>query len=191
MQSTKLTKQDRVSMLTPLSLQTLIKNARAGNKAALQQLCQHFSPLIHKESQREAVYRVLGEDAKDIAWEYFLYLIQSYQGQNYQQLPGYVKLKLHYHLLHLLERQGNRWKHEVMLEDMTLLSPIADEENKVLTKITYGQIFQGLQPQQQQLILLLEQERSQQQIAQQLHCSTRTVQRKIQQMRHHFSKLAC
>lgn len=178
------------SLLTADKLEKLVNAAQNGSKEALQQLCLHFQPLIYKEAHRETVHRCLGEDAENWAWEYFLQLVHSYQGQDYQHLPGYIQLKLHYQLIHLMQKQGRRWDHETAPANLDLLASEKTEEEESLDKIALQQLLHRLQPQDLQLLLFLEQEASQSQIAHKLHCSTRTVQRKLHQLRQTCQRLA-
>ena len=51
----------------PSRLQLLITAAQSGDRQALLQLCEDFSPLLKSEAHREMFYRSLGKDAEGIA----------------------------------------------------------------------------------------------------------------------------
>ena len=117
-------------------------------------------------------------------------MLQNYQGQDFEHLPGYLQLKLHYHLLHLVQKQGLRWDHESHTQEMELIPLDQDEENTTITRLSLNQLLQGLQPQERLLIKLLGQQKTQAEIAQSLHCCPRTLQRKISRLRNNLQKLA-
>lgn len=62
--------------------------------------------MINKEARRDSVYKALGEDAVNTAWEIFLTFIYKYEGNNYRLLPGLIQKHLHYRLLDLLHQEG-------------------------------------------------------------------------------------
>ena len=177
-------------MLTTGQLQQLVVQAQAGQAAALSQLCHSFVPLIKKEAHRGPVYRALGEDAENAAWEFLLQLLLSYQGQDYAHLPGYAKLKLHYHLLHLVQSQGRRWEHEGQEQDLEQLPLGEDEATTIINSLELRELVHQLSPRDKKLLQLLCQKKKQRAIALQLHCSYRTVQRRIHQLRAAFRGLS-
>ncbi len=81
-------------------LQELVEKAQAYNQQAIDALCAVFAPLICKECAVSYVQSALGADAQNIAWEIFLDFIYHYDGTDYKRLPGFIKMHLHYSLLH-------------------------------------------------------------------------------------------
>lgn len=99
--------------LTPQLLKKLICGAKSNIQNDIDALCMYFKPLIYKESRRETVYRVLGEDAVNIAWEIFLRFIYRYNGADFVHLPGLIRCHIHYELLKIMKKQGTVWDNEV------------------------------------------------------------------------------
>lgn len=91
---------------TPTQLKNLIEAVKRFDQYAIDRLCKDFEPLINKEARRDSVYKALGEDAVNTAWEIFLSFIYKYDGNNYRLLPGLIQKHLHYRLLDLLHQQG-------------------------------------------------------------------------------------
>ena len=81
-------------------LQELVEKAQAYDQQAIDALCAVFAPLICKECAVSYVQSALGADAQNIAWEIFLDFIYHYDGTDYKRLPGFIKMHLHYSLLH-------------------------------------------------------------------------------------------
>ena len=174
-------------LLTTPQLQQLLLQAQKGRTAALASLCHYFLPLIKKEAHWGPVYGTLGEDAENVAWEYLLQLLLSYQGKDFTHLPGYIKLKLHYHLLHLVRKQLHKQHQE---QDLELLPPRENKEAALVNSLELEQLLHKLSRQDKRLVQLLCQKHSQKEIAAQLHCSSRTIQRRIHQLRLTFQELA-
>lgn len=81
-------------------LQELVEKAQAYDQQAIDALCAVFAPLICKECAVSYVQSALRADAQNIAWEIFLDFIYHYDGTDYKRLPGFIKMHLHYSLLH-------------------------------------------------------------------------------------------
>ena len=73
--------------MTSDELRVLIPQAQAGNSYAIHRLCEGFSRLIFKVSHRDITYRILGEDAENTAWMWFLEFVNSYQGDKFSSFP--------------------------------------------------------------------------------------------------------
>lgn len=107
-------------------LQKLIQLAQMRNRQAIDELCLRFKPLIYKEARRETVYKSLGEDAVNIAWEIFLRFIYQYRGSDYVHLPGLIQCRIRYGLINYIKKQGLIWDNEVVLSDCAKENLLSD-----------------------------------------------------------------
>lgn len=73
----------------PSRLQLLITAAQSGDRQALLQLCEDFSPLLKSEAHREMFYRSLGKDAEGIAVLALIELILKYDGADFANWQGW------------------------------------------------------------------------------------------------------
>lgn len=87
-------------------LKALIKAAQQFDQQAIDELCKIFKPLVYKEARRTSIYKVLGEDAVNMAWVIFLQTVHKYDRDSYLMFPGYAKIKVHYGLLDSLNQTG-------------------------------------------------------------------------------------
>ena len=128
----------------------LVLAAQAGNKLAIKILCKAFEPLIKKEAHRPAIIQVLGEDAKNTAWEIFMEIIMNYHKTSFLQLPGFIKINLRHELSHrafrvisvsasssLEEQKELTGKDAVNTDNSLFLESI---ENKSLVDYLLGQL---------------------------------------------------
>ena len=120
-----------VPFLQPKELQLLIKEAQNFNQSAIDYLCKAFKPLIRAEARRTSVYNALGEDAENTAWLIFLELIQRYKGDNYLQLPGLIRIYLHFGLLHALHQEGCLLDCEAIDGSADFADTVADKRDHI------------------------------------------------------------
>lgn len=93
--------------MTPQRLQFLLTAAQQGDKSALLQLCQAFTPLLRSESRREMFYKSLGKDAEGIAVLAFIELVLKYEGSDFINWPGYARCRVHFALFDAMKKQGS------------------------------------------------------------------------------------
>jgi len=142
----------KIKMLTDEELLNLIPAARNGDANAIEQLCQKFAPLILKISHRQTVYNVLGEDAENTLWVWFLELLASYTGNDYLTFPGFVRKHLVLRIMNIFKYYNVRFNAE-QLSTMDENSPIAeipteDKFYSLLDKLSIEQEFDVLTNQQ-------------------------------------------
>lgn len=134
-------------------LQKLIMLAQERNRQAIDELCLKFKPLIYREARRETVYRALGEDAVNIAWEIFLRFIYQYRGSDYVHLPGLIQCHVHFGLINYIKKQGLIWDNEVVLSDCAKENLLSDNTIEDLTlRITVEQLLNTLTPIQRNVL---------------------------------------
>ena len=142
------------TILRSTELQQLIQAAQKNSDAAIARLCQAFAPLIRKETHREAVYRILGEDAANIAWEIFLRFIRRYKGADFEHLPGLIRCHLHYELLHEISRHTRRQQKEIY-DDGSISEQLIqanDELQRLTLRLLLQKALSQLPPMQQDII---------------------------------------
>ena len=166
--------------LSTEELKQLLPEARAGNPLAIARLCQGFAPLIFKLSYRPTVYNVLGDDAENTAWLWFLEFIKSYQGDKFGRFPGLVRRYLIFKFVRLMQQQGTQWDKEIFSETPLSENPLGSEEDdnylRVLNSLALKQEFKRLTPKQQFILQrYFGKEQSQQEIAEFCNCSVRNV----------------
>lgn len=92
--------------MSPSVLGKLVVAAQRYEQPAIDRLCELFKPLIMSEAHKISVYNALGEDAENMAWVIFLETIHRYEDRNYRQLPGLLRIYLHFGLIHALHQEG-------------------------------------------------------------------------------------
>ena len=100
----------------PSRLQLLITAAQSGDRQALLQLCEDFSPLLKSEAHREMFYRSLGKDAEGIAVLALIELILKYAGADFANWPGLARCKVHFALFDAMQKQGQIWENEAQVD---------------------------------------------------------------------------
>ena len=100
----------------PSRLQLLITAAQSGDRQALLQLCEDFSPLLKSEAHREMFYRSLGKDAEGIAVLALIELILKYDGADFANWPGLARCKVHFALFDAMQKQGQIWENEAQTD---------------------------------------------------------------------------
>ena len=100
----------------PSRLQLLITAAQSGDRQALLQLCEDFSPLLKSEAHREMFYRSLGKDAEGIAVLSLIELILKYDGADFANWPGLARCKVHFALFDAMQKQGQIWENEAQVD---------------------------------------------------------------------------
>lgn len=80
-------------------LRQLVHAAQNNDKQAIDQLCEMFKPMIYKAASNSYFQNYLGEDLLNEAWLIFLAYVQKYSGDDFQYLPGLMRIHLRYELL--------------------------------------------------------------------------------------------
>lgn len=178
MEIKKITKN--IKMLTEEDLALLIPAAQKGDDYAMEQICLCFSPLIYKISHRQTVYNVLGEEAVNILWVWFLETIHSYTGNDFRKFPGFVRKHLVLRLMNIFKYYNIRFNSEqlsTMDEDTSVVEiPAGDEYGNLLDKLSLEQEFNTLSEQQYSVIKKFYVEHASiEQIATALKMAPRTV----------------
>lgn len=139
--------------LTPQLLEKLVRGAQNNIRRDIDSLCEYFTPLVYKESRREAVYRVLGEDGVNIAWEIFLRFIFRYNGADFIHLPGLIRFYLHYELLSQLKKQAQINENETHdTEKLSSLQEEVDNIERLTLSLALRQACRSLTPLQQSIL---------------------------------------
>ena len=170
----------KTKKLSTEELKLLLPEAQAGNELAVQRLCNGFAPLIFKLSYRPTVYKVLGDDAENTAWLWFLEFVNSYHGNKYSRFPGLVRRYLIFKFVRYMQQQGTRWDKEIFSETDDSENPLSGEEDdnylRVLNSLALRQEFKRLSPKRQVILQrYFGKGQSQREIAELCHCSVRDV----------------
>ena len=163
--------------MTSDELRVLIPQAQAGNPDAIHRLCEGFSRLIFKVSHRDITFRILGEDAENTAWMWFLEFVNSYQGDKFSSFPGLVRKYLIFKFVRLMQQQGNQWDKETKVDTPNPFSGAEDDNLlNVLNNLALKQEFEQLSPRQKLILnLYYESQMNQRQIATLCELSVRGV----------------
>jgi RNA polymerase sigma factor (sigma-70 family) len=144
--------------LTPEELSIILPRVKAGNADAIQRICEGYSRLIFKLSHRGISYRILGEDAENTAWMWFLEFVKTYDDDKFDEFPGLVRKYLIYKFVRLMQKQGTRWDRETKIDAYSNPNPFggAEDDNllDVLNSLALKQELKKLSP-KQKLILNL------------------------------------
>ena len=171
----------------PSRLQLLITASQSGDRQALLQLCEDFSPLLKSEAHREMFYRSLGKDAEGIAVLAFIELILKYDGADFANWPGLARCKVHFALFDAMQKQGQIWENEAqvdtdsaagteLLESCRDADGTLDELARLLLSLDLQEALRQLNPAQRQVMLLLfAQELKPSEAAKRLGCGVRNV----------------
>lgn len=163
--------------LTSDELRVLIPEAQSGNYEAINRLCEGFSRLIFKISHRDITFRILGEDAENTAWMWFLEFVNNYQGNKFNSFPGLVRKYLIFKFVRLMQQQGTQWDKEAKV-DTTNPFGGAEDDNllNVLNNLALKQEFEQLSPRQKLILnLYYDGQMNQRQIATLCELSVRGV----------------
>lgn len=77
-------------------LKACVLAAQAYDQKAFNRLCSAFEPILRKEVFRSGIHGKENlEDAYQQAYKYFLELILSYKGDDFEHLPGLIRLRIH------------------------------------------------------------------------------------------------
>ncbi len=137
----------------PSRLQLLITAAQSGDRQALLQLCEDFSPLLKSEAHREMFYRSLGKDAEGIAVLALIELILKYAQVDPDSAAG-----------------------TELLEACRDADGSLDELARLLLSLDLQEALRQLNPAQRQVMMLLfAQELKPSEAAKRLGCSVRNV----------------
>ena len=171
----------------PDNLSLLIAAAQGGDKQALLQLCENFSPLLKSEARREMFYKSLGRDAEGIAVLAFIELVLKYGGDDFINWPGYARCKVHFALFDAMEKQGEIWEHEAavdadceegaaLLDECGLNAGQLDDLTQLLLSLELGEALAQLPGIQRQVLqLLFVQDLKPAEAARRLGCTVRNV----------------
>ena len=83
----------------PELLGQLVRAAQNNDKQAIEQLCEMFKPMIYKAASNSYFQDFLGEDLLNEAWVIFIAYIKKYSGNDFEYLPGLLRIHLRYELL--------------------------------------------------------------------------------------------
>lgn len=135
-------------MLTVEELTAFVPAAKEGDPHALEVLCESFAPLIYKISHRQTVYNVLGEDAVNIIWVWFIEIVLDYKGTNFEKFPGLVRKSIITRVINLFKCQGRRFDTEQLstMEDDIKVANIPDKDlfEDMLEKMSLAQEIDNL-----------------------------------------------
>lgn len=123
---------------------------------------------------------MLGDDAENTAWLWFLEFINAYKGNKYKSFPGLVRRYLIFKFVRLMQQQGTLWDKETFAETNDSENPLRGEEDdnylRVLNSLALRQEFKNLSPKRQVILQrYFGKEQSQREIAELCHCSIRDV----------------
>lgn len=139
-------------MMTDEELLVLIPSAQNGDVKAIELLCQKFAPLIFKISHRQTVYNVLGEDAENILWLWFLELLKTYSGNSYLTFAGFVRKHLVLRIMNIFKYYNVRFNAEQLstMDENSKIAEIPSEDKlySLLDKMSIEQEFDVLTNQQ-------------------------------------------
>lgn len=110
-------------MLTEEELAKLVPAAHQGDSSAIEKLCESFAPLVFRISHRQTVYNVLGEDAENTLWVWFLEIISTYTGNEFISFPGFVRRHLVLRVMNIMKYYRIRYERE-QLSSMDVNSPV-------------------------------------------------------------------
>ena len=163
--------------MTSDELRVLIPKAQAGNHEAINRLCEGFSRLIFKVSHRNIIFRILGEDAENTAWMWFLEFVYNYQGDKFRSFPGLVRKYLIFKFVRLMQQQGTQWDKEAKVDTTNPFGGSEDDNLiNVLNSLALKQEFEQLSPRQKLILnLYYDGQMNQRQIATLCELSVRGV----------------
>ena len=99
-------------MLTEEELAKLVPAAHLGDSFAMEKLCESFAPLVLRISHRQTMYNVLGEDAENTLWVWFLEIISTYTGNEFISFPGFVRRHLVLRVMNIMKYYRIRYERE-------------------------------------------------------------------------------
>ena len=100
----ELTEKTATTFLTDRQLSVLVPQVQKGDQKSNEVLYVAFTPMIKGLLRDLNAYAVLGEDAENIAWLKFLEAVMAYKDEDYATLPGLLKFKVYFALLHSMQR---------------------------------------------------------------------------------------
>lgn len=99
--------EKRILENNPDRLRQLVHGAQNNNQEAINELCEQYKPLILKLASNSYFREYLDEDIINDAWEIFIRYIKRYDGDDFQYLPGLIKIHIRYELLKLCKKRKN------------------------------------------------------------------------------------
>lgn len=165
-------------------LKDYILAAQAYDREAFNKLCSAFEPLLRKEVFRSGIRGKENlEDAYQQAYKYFLELILNYDGDDFEHLPGLIRLRIHSRLQRTLSSLAHINSNEQFFYDDTTTAEIEapDALTPTLEELSLKQNLDKLPNKEATVIQerFLE-DQTQEQVAKKMHISSRWV-RKLEQ----------
>ena len=169
-----------IKKLSSKELSVILPKAQAGDYDAMERLCGAYVRLIYKLSHRKSAQIILGEDAENTAWLWFLEFVNNYHDYNFDKFPGLVRRYLIFKFVRLMKQQGARWDKETKSDttcDDNLFGGAEDDNlTNLLNSISLQQEFARLTPKQKKILRMYFGGRyKQREIAAFLKCGVRTV----------------
>ncbi len=97
-----------------MSLQSLIELVQIGDSNAMLELCNRFRPLIFKEAHKSLFELSLGrEDAESIAVLEFITFVQNYKGDDFEHVPGLMKVCIYNALVDQVRKTHGGHQNEI------------------------------------------------------------------------------
>lgn len=126
------------------------------------------------------VYRVLGEDAENTAWLWFLEFVSTYDDDRFDSFPGLVRKYLNFKFVRLMQQQGYQWDKETLADSSCRTNPTDGEDDynlqRVLNSLALRQELKRLSPMQKDILQrYFGWEQSQREIARLCNYSVRGV----------------
>lgn len=100
----ELTEKTATTFLTGRQLSVLVPQVKKGDQKSNEVLYEAFTPMIKGLLRDLNAYAVLGEDAENIAWLKFFEAVMAYKDEDYASLPGLLKFKVYFSLLHAMQQ---------------------------------------------------------------------------------------
>ena len=100
----ELTEKTATTFLTGRQLSVLVPQVQKGDHRAIEEVYEAFKPLIAHLLWQKGVREILGEDAENTAWLFFWEAVMRYQDEDYATLPGLLKFKVRFALLHAMQQ---------------------------------------------------------------------------------------
>ena len=96
-------------------LSSWVRLARTGDKAAMEEVCRRFSPLVANLAGR-AHLRMIREEAVTVGWLAVVEAVRRCPERLLPRFPGYVKRYAAYKIWNLFKHERFVWRHETLDE---------------------------------------------------------------------------
>ena len=114
-----------------LELVELVRRAQSFDQAAIDELYKRFRGMILNLTNTTNVQLALGEDAENIAWEYFYNFIQKPELSHRKNIAGYIKKCINLKLTTRINAEIRPWTVDSIDEYEANSYQIAEENNKL------------------------------------------------------------